>query len=77
MSDAANLIWVDLEMTGLDPERDAIIEIAVAAHPFFRREGKDIWIDLPVTLKEAALGAQVSTPTIDGSAPISCTSRDP
>lgn len=45
---------------------DAIVEISVTAHPFFRREGQDIWIDLPVTLKEAALGAQVSTPTIDG-----------
>lgn len=45
---------------------DAIVEITVAPHPFFRREGQDIWLDLPITLKEAVLGAKVSTPTIDG-----------
>lgn len=45
---------------------DAIVEITVAEHAFFRREGRDIWVDLPISLKEAALGAQVSTPTIDG-----------
>lgn len=45
---------------------DAIVEIKVATHAHFRREGQDIWIDLPVTLKEATLGAQISTPTIDG-----------
>lgn len=28
MQDARNLIWVDMEMTGLDPDRDAVIEIA-------------------------------------------------
>jgi len=28
MQDAGNLIWVDMEMTGLDPERDVVIEIA-------------------------------------------------
>ncbi|MCP4841299.1 MAG: oligoribonuclease, partial [Halieaceae bacterium] len=28
MQDASNLIWVDMEMTGLDPEGDAVIEIA-------------------------------------------------
>ncbi|MGZ0188180.1 MAG: DnaJ C-terminal domain-containing protein [Alphaproteobacteria bacterium] len=45
---------------------DAIVEITVAPHAFFRREGLDIWVDLPISLKEAVLGAQVSTPTIDG-----------
>lgn len=45
---------------------DAIVEIVVSPHDFFRKEGRDIWVDLPLTLKEAVLGAQVSTPTIDG-----------
>jgi len=45
---------------------DAIVEINVAPHPYFRREGRDIWIDLPISLKEAVTGARVSTPTIDG-----------
>ncbi len=48
------------------PAGDAIIEITVAEHPFFRREGRDVWVDLPVSLKEAIEGARVSTPTIDG-----------
>ena len=45
---------------------DAIVELKVASHPHFRREGRDIWLDLPISLKEAILGGRVSTPTIDG-----------
>ena len=45
---------------------DALIEVAVAAHGFFRREGDDIVLDLPVTLQEAVLGATVEVPTIKG-----------
>ena len=45
---------------------DARIEVAVAPHRFFRREGHDIVIALPVTLKEAVLGASVEVPTIGG-----------
>ncbi len=48
------------------PAGDAIVEITMASHAYFRREGRDVWIDLPVTLKEAVLGAKVSAPTIDG-----------
>jgi DnaJ-class molecular chaperone len=45
---------------------DALIEIRVAAHPFFRREGDDIHLDLPVTLGEAVLGGKVMVPTPSG-----------
>ena len=45
---------------------DAFITVEVAPHSFFRREGRDIHLDLPVNLKEAVLGATVSVPTIDG-----------
>lgn len=45
---------------------DALIEITVADHPLFRRQGRDILLDLPVTLKEAVLGAKVTVPTVDG-----------
>ena len=45
---------------------DGIVTIAIGSHPFFRREGRDIRIDLPVTLKEAVLGAKVKVPTPDG-----------
>ena len=50
---------------------DAIVVLEVEPHPLFRREGKDILIDLPVTLKEAILGARVEVPTIEG--PVSMT----
>jgi DnaJ-class molecular chaperone len=45
---------------------DALIEIHVAPHPLFRREGDDIYLELPVTLAEAALGGQISVPTPAG-----------
>jgi DnaJ-class molecular chaperone len=45
---------------------DALIEVSVALHPFFRREGNDVHLELPVTLKEAVLGGKVETPTIKG-----------
>ena len=45
---------------------DGIVTIAIGSHPFFRREGRDIRIDLPVTLEEAVLGAKVKVPTPDG-----------
>ncbi|WP_300554266.1 DnaJ C-terminal domain-containing protein [Maricaulis sp.] len=45
---------------------DVLIEITVAEHKFFSRDGQDVRLDLPITLKEAALGAKVRVPTIDG-----------
>jgi len=45
---------------------DLIISIRVQPHQFFRRQDNDIHIDLPVTVWEAALGATVEAPTIDG-----------
>jgi DnaJ-class molecular chaperone len=48
------------------PAGDALIEIHVAPHPYLRREGNDIRLDLPVTLKEAVLGAKVPVPTPGG-----------
>ena len=45
---------------------DAIITISIAPHPFYSRDGNDIRMALPVTLKEAVLGAKVKVPTPDG-----------
>ncbi|MBG1231688.1 DnaJ C-terminal domain-containing protein [Aestuariivirga litoralis] len=45
---------------------DALIEVTVARHPDFTREGNDILLDLPVSIKEAALGGPVRTPTASG-----------
>ena len=45
---------------------DAIVTIEVAPHRFYRREGNNIRLELPVTLKEAVLGARVKVPTPEG-----------
>ncbi|MBM4136068.1 MAG: molecular chaperone DnaJ [Nitrospira sp.] len=45
---------------------DLLIEINVLPHPIFKRKGDDISLDLPVTFGEAALGAKIEVPTIDG-----------
>ncbi|HVJ40841.1 MAG TPA: DnaJ C-terminal domain-containing protein [Dongiaceae bacterium] len=45
---------------------DAFVEVLVAEHPLFKRDGFDISIDCPVTLPEAVLGATITVPTIDG-----------
>jgi DnaJ-class molecular chaperone len=48
------------------PAGDALIEITVAPHAFFRRDGQTIRLDLPVTLHEAVLGARITVPTPAG-----------
>ncbi len=45
---------------------DAIIAIEIAPHQHFNREGKDIRLALPITLKEAVLGAKIKAPTPEG-----------
>ncbi|MGE4047737.1 MAG: DnaJ C-terminal domain-containing protein [Acetobacteraceae bacterium] len=51
---------------GGGPAGDALVEIAVAPHPLFRREGDDIVIELPVTLQEVVVGTTLEVPTIRG-----------
>lgn len=48
------------------PAGDALIEVTVAPDPLFHREGDDIIVDLPVTLREAVLGASLEVPTVRG-----------
>ncbi len=50
---------------------DALIEVAVNRHRFFTREGDDIHLELPITLKEAVLGGKVRTPTPGGAVMLS------
>jgi DnaJ-class molecular chaperone len=47
-------------------EGDALIEIAVAAHPIFTRKGDDIHLEQPIPLAEAVLGGKVQVPTPTG-----------
>ncbi len=50
---------------------DALVEVSVKSHHQFRREGKDIHLELPLTLADAVLGAKVEVPTIDGTVTMS------
>jgi molecular chaperone DnaJ len=50
------------------PPGDLYIIVRIDEHPVFRREGDDIYLTVPVTVTEAALGAKIEVPTIDGRA---------
>ena len=45
---------------------DALVQVAIAPHRIFQREGRNIRVDLPVSLKEALEGGKVNTPTPAG-----------
>ncbi len=45
---------------------DLYVIIRIGEHPLFRREGDDIYITVPVSAVEAALGSKIEVPTIDG-----------
>ncbi len=53
------------------PSGDVLIQVSVAPHPYFTRDGRDLKIDLPVTLKEAVLGAKVPVRTLTGAVSLS------
>ena len=48
------------------PPGDLYVTIEVAPHPWFRRQGRDLHLTLPVAVHEAALGARVEVPTLNG-----------
>lgn len=43
---------------------DLLIAVHLAPHPYFRREGNDVLLDVPLTISEATLGARVDVPTV-------------
>lgn len=45
---------------------DAMVTLKLGKHPFYERDGDQIRLDLPISLKEAVSGAKVKVPTIDG-----------
>ena len=49
-----------------DLDGSLYLTIGLRPHPFYRVEGRDILLELPLTPWEAALGAQVPTPTLGG-----------
>jgi molecular chaperone DnaJ len=50
------------------PAGDLYIIIRIGEHPVFKRDGDDVYLTVPVTVSEAALGSKVEVPTIDGRA---------
>ncbi len=48
------------------PAGDCLVEIAIRPHAWFRRDGADIRLDLPISLKEALFGGAVRAPSVDG-----------
>jgi DnaJ-class molecular chaperone len=51
---------------GGGPAGDAYVELHVEQHRFFQRKDNNIHVEVPVTLKEAVLGARIEVPTIGG-----------
>jgi DnaJ-class molecular chaperone len=46
------------------PAGDLLVRVKIAPHPYFRREGHNLLIDVPITPSEAALGAKIDVPTL-------------
>jgi curved DNA-binding protein len=54
------------EGKGGGPPGDLHAHIRVRPHPVFRREGRDLYVDVPISVREAILGGKVEAPTLDG-----------
>ncbi|MEW6586983.1 MAG: molecular chaperone DnaJ [Nitrospirota bacterium] len=52
------------------PPGDLYIVINVEEHPFFKRDGLDIFCDVPISFPQAVLGSETDVPTLDGTAKI-------
>jgi DnaJ-class molecular chaperone len=53
------------------PPGDLLITVSVAPHPFFKVDGSDLRLDLPITLYEAVLGGKVRVPTLGSAVELS------
>ena len=53
------------------PPGDLLITISIAPHPFFKVDGADLRVDLPITLYEAVLGGKVRVPTLGSAVELS------
>ncbi|WP_262695445.1 J domain-containing protein [Kordiimonas aquimaris] len=51
---------------GAAPKGDALVEIRIAPHPYYKREGNDIHLELPISIDEAILGGDIQVPTPRG-----------
>lgn len=56
------------EGVGGGPAGDLVLHITVAPHPWFRREGLDVIVEVPISIAECALGTSVEVPLLEGTA---------
>ena len=56
------------EGMGGGPAGDLVLHISVAPHPWFRREGLDVVVEVPISIAECALGTSVEVPLLEGTA---------
>ena len=57
-----------MRLAGQGPDgEDLFIKLRIGPHPYFKREGNDVILEVPLTVSEAALGTTVEVPTPDGS----------
>jgi DnaJ-class molecular chaperone len=66
VEDGARIRLAGQGQAGPGGNGDALVTIGIKPHRFFRREGDNIRLDLPVAIDEAALGGKVRVPTVDG-----------
>ena len=59
------------------PRGDLYIYINVEEHPFFKRDGHDLYCEVPISFPQAALGAEIEVPTIDGNSKIRVSAGTP
>ena len=53
---------------GGGPDGDLHVTLRIRSHPVFRRDGRNLSLDLPISVREAVQGARVEVPTLDGRA---------
>ncbi|MCQ2913732.1 MAG: J domain-containing protein [Alphaproteobacteria bacterium] len=56
---------------GISENGDALVKINILPHKYFKREGANVILELPITIKEAILGAKVTIPTLYGEVSLS------
>ena len=48
------------------PSGDLYVQVSVADHPIFQRDGKNLYCEVPITFVDAALGGELEVPTLEG-----------
>jgi molecular chaperone DnaJ len=52
------------------PAGDLYVYLSIAPHPLFKRDGLDTYVDVPISFPQAALGSQITVPSLEGDLPL-------